>query len=74
MNIRKLKYKIDVEGFEEIKEELKEINESIEKTILKTKILERELDKLNKLIKTEDWAKSFLNKKGLDYETNSSTH
>lgn len=54
MNIRKLKYKIDVEGFEEIKEELKEINESIEKTILKTKILERELDKLNKLIKTED--------------------
>lgn len=50
MNIRKLKYKIDVEGFEEIKEELKEINESIEKAIIKTKILKREVEKLENLI------------------------
>ena len=50
MNIRKLKYKIDVEGFEEIKKELKDINESIEKAIIKTKILKREVEKLENLI------------------------
>lgn len=50
MNIRKLKYKIDVEGFEEIKKELKDINESVEKAIIKTKILKREVEKLENLI------------------------
>lgn len=54
MNVRKLKYEIDVEGFEKIKEELEGINKSIEKTIIKTKILKRELDKLNSLIEKED--------------------
>lgn len=42
MKIRKLKYKVDVEGFEEIKKELKEINESIEKTIIKNLIGNKE--------------------------------
>lgn len=46
MKMRKLKYKVDVEGFEEIKKELKDINESIEKTIIKTKTLKSEVDKL----------------------------
>lgn len=50
MKIRKLKYKVDVEGFEEIKKELKEINESIEKTIIKTKMLKLEVEKIKNLI------------------------
>ena len=54
MNIRKLKYKIDVEGFEEIKKELKDINESVEKAIIKTKILKREVEKLENLIRNKE--------------------
>lgn len=50
MKIRKLKYKVDVEGFKEIKKELKEINESIEKTIIKTKMLKLEVEKIKNLI------------------------